>query len=134
MGSESKRRRLKNLLKSNPHCFWCGCFVILGNRKHGSRVTHPPNMATLDHIISRNNRNWKRGKRNILILSCSECNQGRQIKETKSLPIEELWRRSGCYYRKKGATDEEQKRLNDELNATRDKRPDFQKPEIEKEK
>lgn len=100
MSTESKRRRLKNLMKLNPHCFWCDCLVILGNRDKGNHAKHPPNMATLDHVSSRNNKNWKRGKRNIRVLSCSECNQKRQIKETRLLPIEELWKRSGHRYQK----------------------------------
>ena len=94
----SKRRRLRNLLKSNPHCFWCNCLVILGDRNKGRDA--PSNMATLDHIISRNNKHFKKGQRNFLVLSCSECNQKRQIEETKLLPSEELWCRSGRYPQK----------------------------------
>ena len=96
MSGKSKQARLKNLLKLNPHCFWCGCLVTLENR-HGRHKKHPPHMATLDHIISRNNKNWKKGTRNRIVLSCTECNNKRQAEETKELPIEELWRRSGSY-------------------------------------
>ena len=94
MSSKSKHRRLENLLKLNPHCFWCGCLLTLENRNK-KYAKLPPNGATLDHVISRNNKNWKKGARNRLVLSCSECNNKRQAEETKRLPIEELWRRSG---------------------------------------
>lgn len=98
MSSRSKRRRLENLLKLNPNCFWCGCLVTLENRNI-RHVKFPPNMATLDHIISHNNENWEKGMRNRIVLSCSECNQKRQAGEVATLPIRELWRRSGrCPY------------------------------------
>ena len=94
MSSKSKRARLRNLLKLNPHCFWCGCLVTLENR-NSRRTKFPPHMATLDHIISHNNKKWKKGMRNRIVLSCTECNNKRQAEETKKLPIEELWHRSG---------------------------------------
>lgn len=99
MSSNSKRARLRNLLKADPHCFWCGCSVILGARNRNGKdyTTCPSNMATLDHVVSRNNNNWKKGMRNSIVLSCNQCNQKRQQKETKELPKEELWRRSGRY-------------------------------------
>lgn len=99
MSSKSRRARLRNLLKLDPHCFWCGCLVILGTRNRNGKdhVTCSPHMATLDHITSRNNKNWKKGMRNRIVLSCTECNNKRQIEETKELPIEELWHRSGRY-------------------------------------
>ena len=93
MSTESKRRRLRNLLKSDPHCFWCGCLVVLGNRKSKDI----PNMATLDHFISKNSKYYKKGKRNRLVLSCNDCNHERQRKELLALPKEELWRKSGRY-------------------------------------
>ncbi len=58
-------------------------------------ATCPPHMATLDHIVSHNNKNWKKGMRNRMVLSCNKCNNERQLEETRALPIEELWRRSG---------------------------------------
>jgi len=87
---------LKNLFELNPHCFWCDCLVTLENRnnRHGK---FPSNGATLDHVVSRNNKNWKKGKRNLLVLSCYKCNQKRQVKETEGLSIEELWCRSDRY-------------------------------------
>ena len=93
MSTESKRRRLRNLLKSDPHCFWCGYEVVFDNRKNKDI----PNMATLDHLISKNSKYYKQGKRNRLVLSCYDCNQERQKKELLALPKEELWRRSGRY-------------------------------------
>lgn len=96
MSTRSKRRRLKNLLKLNSHCFWCGCLVTLENRNI-RHVKFLPNMATLDHVVSHNNKNWKKGMRNCMVLSCSECNQKRQAEEVTEFPIEELWYRSGRY-------------------------------------
>lgn len=96
MATKSKQRRLINLFKANPHCFWCSCLVMLENR-HERYKKHPPHMATLDHIISHNNKNWEKGMRNRIVLSCTECNNKRQAKETRMLPIEELWHQSGRY-------------------------------------
>ena len=99
MSSDSKRSRSRNLLKADPHCYWCGCAVILGNRNRNGKdcAPCPPNMATLDHVVSRNNKNWKKGAINSIVLSCSKCNNERQRKEVKALPKEELWYRSGRY-------------------------------------
>ncbi|TES92935.1 MAG: hypothetical protein E3J87_03475 [Candidatus Cloacimonadota bacterium] len=109
MSTRSKQRRLRNLLKLNPHCFWCDCPVILGtrNRYRKDHNPNPPNMATLDHVVSRNNKNWKKGMRNRIVLSCTECNNKRQAEETKMLPIEELWHRSGSYPYRDRRNDEE---------------------------
>jgi len=97
MSGKSKCRRLKNLFNKNPYCFWCNCLVVLGNRYGNDSKTQPPNMATLDHVISRNNKNWEKGMKNRLVLSCFKCNQERQAKEIRELPIEELWHRSGRF-------------------------------------
>lgn len=100
MSTKSKQRRLKNLFEAHPHCFWCGCLVTLENRYNHESEHHlklPPNGATLDHIISRNNKDWKKGVKNVVVLSCNKCNQERQAKEIARLPREELWRRSGRY-------------------------------------
>ena len=96
MSSESKRRRLRNLFKLNPRCFWCNCLTTLENR-NTKYVKLPLNSATLDHLISRNDKKWRKGMKNRLVLCCSECNNGRQAEETRGFPIEELWRRSGRY-------------------------------------
>ena len=108
MSSESKRRRLKNLFKSDPHCFWCDCLVTLENRYNHKDKHHiglPPNGATLDHIISRNDEDWKKGMKNGIVLSCNKCNHERQAEEIKKLPKEELWHRSGRYPQKNRTTE-----------------------------
>lgn len=104
MSSDSKRARLRNLFNSNPHCFWCGCEVILGtrNRNGNDHIACPPNMATLDHVISHINENWEKGAKNWIVLSCTECNQRRNKEETKTLSKKELWSRSGRYPVKHG--------------------------------
>ena len=105
MSAESKRARLRNLFESDSHCYWCGRLTRFGSRKHpdtrprGNRL--PKDLATLDHIVShlaipRSDPAWNTFK-NVIVLSCFECNQRRQIEEGRTIPKEELWKRSGRY-------------------------------------
>lgn len=81
--------------KKDPHCHWCGQITILP--KDVTTKSHPDNMATFDHAITR-----FMGFRGIQgVLSCRKCNMERGRKVEKSMPIEELQRRAKQHFEAK---------------------------------
>lgn len=92
--SNLKRRRA-NLMREDPHCYWCGCEVVYFELKR--HQTMPPNFATIDHINSRLLNPDGRPSVGQQVLACSSCNEARNQQEASSLPLEELWRRAGRY-------------------------------------
>jgi len=86
------RRRRHKLFKENPYCFYCGEEMVLRESRGGG--IWPPNAATIEHLISRNNplRGVIEGK---TVLACKQCNEQAGAEEERALPIEELWRRAG---------------------------------------
>jgi len=97
MSQKSKHRRLRNLFKRNSRCYWCGCRVRIFNDK-GERDKSKIG-ATLDHVVSRLDKNWTFGMRNKQVLSCRGCNQKREQEASRKLDPFELWARSGSYPR-----------------------------------
>ncbi len=95
MSTKSHNARLKNLWQKNPHCFWCGCEVIIfendGSRSKG------PSAATLSRLISKNDPQYSFGIKNYLILSCRKCSDTLSSEEERNLPKEILWKRSKRY-------------------------------------
>jgi len=98
-----KNRRLRNLLKQDPHCLWCGCEVEYFIPKKFERL--PDNFATIDHL---NDKILERKRpepikkingRTIFcittVLSCKKCNEERANEKVRSLPKEFLQLRSG---------------------------------------
>lgn len=106
MGDSGRlRRRKEYLYKKNPFCPRCGIKMILPPR--GKRCSSPK-MATIEHknnkyhpekrykkqtLEERQNASKHRTGRTGLL--CKKCNEDIANEETKSLPKEELWRRSG---------------------------------------
>jgi len=99
------------LWKVNPCCRYCGILTILpqdiikGRDSFGKLRHYPNNMATIDHLRSRydpkrqiHNRNEKR-----YILSCVQCNNKREKKETDNIKIEKLWELSKRYPQNRGS-------------------------------
>jgi hypothetical protein len=81
-----QRKRKLNLWKKDPHCVWCGEKTIL--HTHRQRKKLPWNMATVDHIITRNIP--LRGKvKGRTVLSCNRCNFLRNRIEEKMKQFEE---------------------------------------------
>ena len=86
---------MENLYKKDPRCYWCGCKVKMFNDK--DKRDESERGATLDHIFSKLNPNRLLRKKGILVLSCRQCNQDLEVKESSQLTPEELWKRSGRY-------------------------------------
>ena len=95
MSTKSKKRRLENLYKKNPRCYWCGCEVKMFNDQ--DERDKSKRGATLDHVFSKLNPRRLLRKKGTLVLSCRQCNQDREVKESSQLTLEELWKRSGRY-------------------------------------
>lgn len=70
-----KKNLLADLWARTSRCYWCDCPTILT-----AAIPLPPNAATRDHIISRNNPR-SRGHRAFPVLACHECNSQRNIDE-----------------------------------------------------
>ena len=94
MSRKSQKQRRERLFAEDPHCFWCGCELV--PYPHG-RGTVPPNAVTLDHVVSRLHPDRSKGKRGKerTVIACNFCNTRRNDYEQASVPLEELWRRSG---------------------------------------
>jgi hypothetical protein len=76
------RKRKLNLWNKDPHCYWCGKLTIL--HTHKQRKRNPPNMATVDHIFTRNDP--RRGKiKGRTVLACNQCNNERNRREERQL-------------------------------------------------
>lgn len=75
------RRRVLNLMKEDPHCYWCGVKVIID---YPAPKTLPLNWATLDHLYSVKDKTRRDiamtvakligGAYIYYVLSCSYCN------------------------------------------------------------
>ena len=79
--SHKKRyRELKlALLEEFGVCFWCGIKVSDYSPKDGER--NPPDMATIDHTVSRYHR--EKHSTVLKVLSCEHCNTKRSSRENK---------------------------------------------------
>jgi 5-methylcytosine-specific restriction endonuclease McrA len=77
------------LFKADPHCHWCGCLTIIPNvpRWERGELTDPPNLATVDHVISRRTRKSRlqyHSPKN-KVLACFSCNVKRAMRENALL-------------------------------------------------
>lgn len=88
----SDKRRRANLLRKDPHCYWCGILVVYFNTNGGPV---PDNFATIDHIQTRNTdyrklsailngRQFTKDKTNT-VLACARCNAKRNNEEQRAL-------------------------------------------------
>lgn len=81
--------RRNNLLAKDPHCYWCHREVRACWIGGIDQPKPPPDMATLDHLNSRNqHRNGRPQLRTAdgeyataSVLACFECNQARGTAE-----------------------------------------------------
>jgi len=85
-------RRIKKLMKRDPHCHWCGVEVIY--YLVAIHEVAPPNFATIDHLISRFNmeerlrllrESKKRKDGSHYVLACRKCNEARAAKEEREV-------------------------------------------------
>lgn len=91
------KERRATLMKSNPHCKWCGVKVIYFKLPKHQKM--PANFATIDHIQSRMNgpRPNVYGKQRTLVLACHKYNQKRCDEEVAALSKWNLWVRSRAF-------------------------------------
>lgn len=84
--NKSKREQL---MKEDPHCFWCGIEVT--NEWPEGRIKPPANLATLDHVYDKwmpkeREEAWKNGDDKRRVLACYRCNQRRNNDRMKEIP------------------------------------------------
>ncbi len=102
---ERVRRRKEYLYEQNPNCPDCGVKMILPPKgvssnslklatiEHENNKYHPEKrykIPTLEE--SRKSSKDRTGRTHLL---CKKCNNGKAGRETRSMPKEELWKRSG---------------------------------------
>lgn len=86
---DSKERQYRRKLfwdKNDGRCFYCGQKTILPEMlPFGiASTTPPPNMATIDHVISRNHTLFIHAKQNdFIVLCCLDCNHLKSVVETR---------------------------------------------------
>ena len=84
--NKSKRDQL---MKEDPHCFWCGCEVT--NEWPEGRIKPPADLATLDHVYDKwqaeeREAAWRNGDDSRRVLACYRCNQRRNNDRMKEIP------------------------------------------------
>lgn len=80
MSKRSNAKRRNQLWAINPYCSWCGVFTI-NPPGDVPFVTPPPNLATADHLYSRNDPRRKHWHPSPIVLACYACNQKRGQEE-----------------------------------------------------
>ena len=88
----SAQRRKVNLMKKDPHCFYCKREVFIF--KHQSRVAFPDNQATLDHVEDRVYRENRPIKGINTVLCCTKCNRDRNRYRQICPEAEAVWKKS----------------------------------------
>lgn len=97
MRTKYLRKRRNEMFRTDPHCHWCGCELVLPENCDVNTRNQPDNMATIDHLRSRytlTRQEPNHTKEQRLVLSCYRCNTSRNDKEQATIPLEELHRRS----------------------------------------
>ena len=88
----SAQRRKSNLMKEDPHCFYCRREVFIFPHVDGKRV--PNNQATLDHIEDRVYRIDRPIIGENTVLACFKCNGERNRYRQMDPKAEIIWKRS----------------------------------------
>src|SRR3990167_4514858 len=90
-----QRERLWNF---NPRCHWCGQVTVLPGY-HGRMKDIKDNWATIEHLDARHSpeRGMHFGEFRH-VLACWKCNNERDQRETKAIPVQTLWERNGQLY------------------------------------
>ncbi len=68
-GNKGKQARRANLMREDPHCWYCGCEVFPGSGHEGAVR---PDLATVEHLFSRHY--GSRPQTGSRVLACRECN------------------------------------------------------------
>jgi hypothetical protein len=80
--NDTIRKFRDKAFKENIHCKYCGIEMILPNGKPIKGESHPSNMCTINHKISRHNP--LRGILQNLEICCSKCNEDLAIKDMEA--------------------------------------------------
>lgn len=88
----SAQRRKVNLMKVDPHCFYCRREVFLFKHVDGAKI--PDNQATLDHVEDRVYRDNRPIKGENTVLACVKCNGDRNRYRQMAPQAEEIWKKS----------------------------------------
>lgn len=96
-----QRRRIWEV---NPRCHWCQCVTILPD--YHARMGRPnPKWATIEHLDARHSKERGKHPREFRhVLACWKCNNDRDRRELKALPIQSLWEMNGHFYQIAKAT------------------------------
>ena len=124
----SNREFKLKLWQADPRCYWCKRLTRLLNIPE-IQGPAPPDLATIDHLVSRYfPERWI--KRNqTKVLACYECNARRGMEETKRLSKEELIRRGGGFSlnpRGKPIITQGLNSLDEVIKVMREKLPNFE--------
>lgn len=87
MSSERRRRRRRRLLAEDPHCYWCGCYLVDQGEPGAEQ-------ATIDHLADRNRPGRVRPLEGRWVIACRPCNEGRARERERALGLKELRLRS----------------------------------------
>ncbi len=85
MATGQRKIRRDNLMRQNPHCYWCGIEVIDYQIAQPKRL--PDDQATLDHLqdrLGRDKRPMLNGKP-LTVLACYKCNLERSAKKQQEM-------------------------------------------------
>lgn len=80
MSSNIRKRREKLFIEQNQMCHWCGIKTLLPKR--GKKSEQPDNMATVDHLRTKLEKNRKEPNptnKPRTVLSCRKCNLERGL-------------------------------------------------------
>lgn len=83
MGRSNKNRK-RNLMREDPHCYWCGIEVTEYSQEEILQFgLLPLNMATVDHLNVKHKgrrkqlRSWQLKLGPVTVLACLRCNMRR---------------------------------------------------------
>lgn len=84
-----KKQRQKLFILQEGRCFWCDCQMVQ-SWEHATEKSPPDNLATLEHLDSRNS--GRRGKfvdsKQIRhVVACHKCNSGNRLDKSTYIDI-----------------------------------------------
>ena len=87
--NEKQHKREKLFVDQGGKCHWCQQLVVL---KIDMSL---PNMATIDHLWSKNNPKRSKGNPGPVVLACQKCNLYRAALENSIMPLYIEWIKNG---------------------------------------
>lgn len=93
MSKTSFKHRRVNLMKEDPHCYFCRRELRMSETKGGPI---PDDFPTLDHLNDRFTFSKRPEKHFSLVLACKKCNEGRSRRIVSSNRSKARWK-SGAF-------------------------------------